>query len=181
MAKQRTRSQLQPADSNEVDKSICFKELRMQRQLLISITALSMAFAAPAIAQESATPPTPAPPITVKNGGIAPQHLGLETVIGCLTETGGTYVITGGGGAGKQFRIVSGDVSSFKHAYGQDVEVVGIVAKNDPLENQNGLVNEGTTTGAGYLTIQAQKVKVIGAHCNLSGKEWEGDHMENKK
>jgi hypothetical protein len=149
-------------------------------KVLIGITAFALAGSA--LAQEATqTPQTPPAPMTEKNGGIAPQNLGLETIQGCLTKTGGVYTITGGGGNGKQFRIISGDTSAFKHAYGQDVQVVGIVAKNDPLENQNGLVNEGTTTGAGYLTIQAQKVKVIGAHCSLPGKEWEGDHMQGSK
>jgi hypothetical protein len=153
----------------------------MNFMTLTALTALALAGIAQA--QEATTPPAtqPSSEMTQKNGGIAPQHLGLETVQGCLTKTGGVYTITGGGGGGKQFRIISGDTSTFKHAYGQDVEVVGIVAKNDALENQNGLVNEGTTTGAGYLTIQMQKAKVIGGHCGNVGKEWEGDHLQASK
>jgi hypothetical protein len=149
----------------------------MNNKKLFAVGLATLAWAACAAAQQATT----APEMTVKNGGLAPQQLGLETVQGCLSKTGSTYVILGGGGAGKQFRIVSGDVSGFKHAEGQDVQVVGIVGKNDPLENQNSLVNEGTTTGAGYLTIQAQKLKVIGAHCGLPGKEWAGDHMAGGK
>jgi hypothetical protein len=145
-------------------------------KILIALTALALAGSA--LAQEATTPP---PPMTEKNGGIAPQHLGLETVQGCLTKTGGLYTITGGGGNGKQFRIISGDTSVFKHAYGQDVEVVGIVAKNDALQNQNGLINEGTTAGVGYLTIELQKAKVLGGHCNNVGKEFEGDHLSGSK
>ncbi len=148
-------------------------------KILIALTALALAGSA--LAQEATTPQTPPPPMTEQNGGIAPQHLGLETVQGCLTKTGGLYTITGGGGNGKQFRIISGDTSVFKHAYGQDVEVVGIVAKNDALQNQNGLVNEGTTAGVGYLTIELQKAKVLGGHCNNVGKEWEGDHLQGSK
>jgi hypothetical protein len=155
----------------------------MNPKILIALTALALAGSA--LAQEAA-PQTPAAtppsaPMTEKNGGVAPQYLGLETVQGCLSKTGGAYVILGGGGAGKQFRIVSGDTSGLKRAEGQDVEVVGIVGKNDALENQNSLVNEGTTTGAGYLTIQAQKVKVIGAHCGLPGKELQGDRLQGGK
>ena len=56
------------------------------------------------------------------------------------------------------------------------IKVVGIVAKNDALANQNGLYNEGSTTGVGYLTIEAQKIKDVYGNCSESGKEWEGDH-----
>jgi hypothetical protein len=105
-----------------------------------------------------------------------PQHLGLETVVGCLSKTDGTYVITGGAPGAKQFRIISGDVSMLKGKIEQTIRVVGIVAKNDALANQNGLYNEGSTTGVGYLTIEAQKIKVVYGNCSEPGKEWEGDH-----
>jgi hypothetical protein len=104
------------------------------------------------------------------------QPTGLRTVVGCLSKTGETYVITGGAPGPKQFRIVSGDVSSLKGKIGHTVEVVGIVGKNDALANQNGLYNEGTTTGVGYLTIDAQKIKQLYGNCSEPGKEWAGDH-----
>jgi hypothetical protein len=66
-----------------------------------------------------------------------PQALGLRTVVGCLSKTTGTYVITGGAPGPKQFRIVSGDVSSLKGKIGHTITVVGIVGKNDALANQN--------------------------------------------
>jgi len=105
------------------------------------------------------------------------QDTGLRTVVGCLSQTGETYVITGGAPGPKQFRIVSGDVSSLKGRIGHTVEVVGIVGKNDALANQNETYNEGTTTGVGYLTIDAQKIKQLYGNCSEPGKEWAGDHM----
>jgi len=105
------------------------------------------------------------------------QPIGLRTVVGCLSKTDGTYVITGGAPGPKQFRIVSGDVSSLKGKIGHTVEVVGIVGKNDALANQNGIYNEGTTTGVGYLTIDARKIKQLYGNCSEPGKEWAGDHM----
>lgn len=105
-----------------------------------------------------------------------PQPTGLRTVVGCLSKTAGTYVITGGAPGPKQFRIVSGDVSSLKGKIGHTIRVVGIVAKNDPLANQNGLYNEGTTTGVGYLTIDAQKTSEVYGNCSEAGKEWAGEH-----
>jgi hypothetical protein len=107
---------------------------------------------------------------------IVPQPLGLRTVVGCLSKTAGTYVITGGAPGPKQFRIVSGDASSLKGKIGHTIKVVGIVGKNDALANQNELYNEGSTTGAGYLTIDAQKLSEVYGNCSEPGKEWAGDH-----
>jgi len=107
---------------------------------------------------------------------VVPQATGLRTVVGCLSKTAGTYVITGGAPGPKQFRIVSGDVSSLRGKIGHTVKVVGIVGKNDALANQNGLYNEGSTTGAGYLTIEAQKISEVYGNCSEAGKEWAGDH-----
>ena len=104
-----------------------------------------------------------------------PQALGLRTVVGCLSMTAGTYVVAGGAPRPKQFRIVSGDVSSLKGKIGRTIKVVGIVGKNDALANQNGLYNAGSTTGVGYLTIEAQKISEVSFGCE-GGKEWTGDH-----
>jgi len=104
-----------------------------------------------------------------------PQALGLRTVVGCLSMTAGTYVVAGGAPGPKQFRIVAGDVSSLKGKIGRTVKVVGIVGKNDALANQNGLYNAGSTTGVGYLTIEAQKISEVSFSCE-GGKEWAGDH-----
>ena len=105
-----------------------------------------------------------------------PQPLGLRTVVGCLSKTDGTYVITGGAPGPKQFRIVSGDLSWLKGKTGHTIKVVGIVGKNDALANQNGLYYEGSTTGVGYLTIEAQKISEVYGNCSEAGKEWAGDH-----
>ncbi len=114
--------------------------------------------------------------MTANRSEMVAQPTGLRTVVGCLSKTGETYVITGGAPGPKQFRIVSGDVSSLKGKINHTVEVVGIVGKNDALANQNGLYNEGTTTGVGYLTIDVQKIKQLYGNCSEPGKEWAGDH-----
>jgi len=100
----------------------------------------------------------------------------LRTVVGCLSKTDHTYVITGGGPGPKQFRIIGGDTLMLKGEIGQSVEVVGMVGKNDPEENVTRPSNEGTTTGVGYNTIMVQKVKILGGLCSFPGKEWPGDH-----
>ena len=115
--------------------------------------------------------------ITDKSSGAVEEGTGLRTVMGCLSKTDKTYVITGGAPGPKQFRLVSGDVSSLKGKIGHTIEVVGIVSKNDASANQNGIYNEGTTTGVGYLTVDVQKIKQIYGNCSEPGKEWAGDHI----
>jgi hypothetical protein len=125
-----------------------------------------------ALAQQSAI----APSVNDNRADNAYNPVGLRTVEGCLSKTDGTYVITGGAPGPKQFRIISGDVSSLKGKIGHTVKVVGVVAKNDALANQNELYNEGSTTGAEYLTIDAQKISEVFGNCSEAGKEWAGEH-----
>ena len=131
------------------------------------ICFVTIALAGSALAQKE---------MTDKRSATVDQPTGLRTVVGCLSKTDKTYVITGGAPGPKQFRIVSGDVSSLKGKINHTIEVVGIVGKNDALANQNGIYNEGTTTGVGYLTIDVQKIKQLYGNCSEPGKEWAGDH-----
>ncbi len=80
--------------------------------------------------------------MTDKSSGAVDQPTGLRTVVGCLSKTDKTYVITGGAPGSKQFRIVSGDVSSLKGKIGHTIEVVGTVSKNDALANRNGFTTK---------------------------------------
>ncbi len=134
---------------------------------LTSILFVSLALSGCALAQDAANSNRPE---------TVPQETGLRTVVGCLSKTADTYVITGGAPGPKQFRIVSGDVSSLKKKIGHTMKVVGIVGKNDALANQNGLYNEGSTTGVGYLTIEARKISEVYGNCSEAGKEWAGEH-----
>jgi hypothetical protein len=134
---------------------------------LIWFSVATMTLAGSMLAQES---------MNDHRGETVSQQTGLRTVVGCLSKTDGTFVITGGAPGPKQFRIVAGDVSGLKGKIGHTVKVVGIVGKNDPVANQNGLYNEGSTTGVGYLTIEAQKISEVYGNCSEAGKEWAGDH-----
>lgn len=100
----------------------------------------------------------------------------LRTVVGCLSQTDDTYVITGGAPGPKQFRIVGGDTSALKGKVGQSVKVVGMVSEADPAEVAAPPYHEGSTAGATYETIVVQKVKILGGQCSFPGQEWTGDH-----
>jgi hypothetical protein len=101
----------------------------------------------------------------------------LRTVVGCLSKTANTYVITGGAPGPKQFRIIGGDTRALKGQIGHTVSVVGMVSTNDAEENMITPYNEGTTTGVGYNTIVAQKIKKVYGNCSEAGKEYPGDHQ----
>jgi hypothetical protein len=105
------------------------------------------------------------------------QKLELRTVVGCLSRTDGTYVITGGAPGPKQFRIVGGDTSRLKGKIGYTVKVVGMVGTSDPVEMMITPYNEGSTTGVTYNTVIAQKLKIVHGNCSEAGKEYAGDRM----
>lgn len=119
-----------------------------------------------------------AQPQEIENrAGDVPQHLGLETVIGCLSKgPAGTYNLTGGN-APREFRIISGETPAMRHWVGEDVEVLGIVGVGQANQPP---YNSGSTTGVRLWTIKAQKVKELGAQCSMTGKEWPGDHFDQK-
>ena len=100
-----------------------------------------------------------------------------RTVVGCLSRTADTYVITGGAPGAKQFRIVGGDTSPLKGKTGYTVKVVGMVGTSDPVQMMITPYNEGSTTGVTYNTVVAQKIKVVHGNCSEAGKEYAGDHM----
>ncbi len=105
------------------------------------------------------------------------KNVELRTVVGCLSRTADTYVITGGAPGPKQFRIVGGDTSLLKGKIGYTVKVVGLVGTSDPVQMMITPYNEGSTTGVSYHTVVAQKVKIVYGNCSESGKEYAGDRM----
>jgi hypothetical protein len=101
----------------------------------------------------------------------SPPQTNIRTVEGCLTKTNGQYVITGGAPGPKQFRIIGGDTSALKGQIEHTVAVTGPVGVNDAEANMTEPYNEGTTTGVGWNTIVAQKIKLIYGNCSEPGKE----------
>ncbi len=100
----------------------------------------------------------------------------LRTVIGCLSKTGNTYVITGGAPGPQQFRIISGDTSMLIGKIGQTVRVVGMVGESGPVEASAPPYREGSTTGVTYNTIAAQEITIKGGLCSNPGEEYQGVH-----
>jgi hypothetical protein len=89
----------------------------------------------------------------------------VQTVRGCLSKTGNTYVLLGTTPV-RQYRIVGGDVEALKHKLGHTVEITGAVGEKESGATTNGLYNSGSTTGVGYGTITAQSVKEVYANCS---------------
>src|SRR5579871_2218180 len=113
--------------------------------------------------------------MTDKGSAAVDEPSGLRTVVGCLSKTANTYLITGGAPGPKQFRIIGGDTSILKGRIGQTVRVVGMVGESDPSKVSAPPFNEGSTTGVGYNTIVVQKIKVVGGLCSNAGEEYPGD------
>jgi hypothetical protein len=136
----------------------------------ISIALATLALASLAAAQDYSVNNMDSPDSSQKK-------LELRTVVGCLSRTADTYVITGGAPGPKQFRIVGGDTSRLKGKIGYTVKVVGMVGPSDPAEMMITPYNEGSTTGVTYNTVIAQKLKIVYGNCSEAGKEYAGDRM----
>ncbi len=87
-----------------------------------------------------------------------------QTVRGCLSKTGNTYVILGSAPI-RQYRIIGGDITAFKGKQNKVVEVTGIVGQQASGASTNGQYGPGSTTGVGYDTIIAKSVKVVIDNC----------------
>lgn len=90
----------------------------------------------------------------------------MQTVRGCLSKTGNTYVILGGTPM-RQYRIVGGDIAAFQGKQNKVVEVTGLVGHQESGASTNGQYGPGSTTGVGYDTIIAKSVKVVVDNCGL--------------
>lgn len=96
---------------------------------------------------------------------------GEQTVEGCLSKTGNTYVILGGDQP-KQYRIVGGDVLSLKALKGKighTVKVTGRLGESDGVENVAPPYNEGSTTGVTYSTLVIDSVRERSSNCSYPG------------
>lgn len=136
----------------------------------ISIALATLALASLAAAQDYSVN-------NMDSSDSSQKKLELRTVVGCLSRTADTYVITGGAPGPKQFRIVGGDTSRLKGKIGYTVKVVGMVGPSDPAEMMITPYNEGSTTGVTYNTVIAQKLKIVYGNCSEAGKEYAGDRM----
>lgn len=90
----------------------------------------------------------------------------MQTVRGCLSKTGNTYVVLGGTPM-RQYRIIGGDIAAFHGKQNKIVEVTGLVGVKESGASTNGQYGPDSTTGVGYDTIVAKSVKVVVDNCGL--------------
>lgn len=96
---------------------------------------------------------------------------GEQTVEGCLSKTGNTYVILGGDQP-RQYRIVGGDILSLKALRGKighTVRVTGTLRGSDGVENVAPPYNEGSTTGVTYSTLVIDSAHERSPNCSYPG------------
>ena len=72
---------------------------------------------------------------------------------------------------------MGGDTSLLEGKIGHTFKVVGMVGKNDAVDNMITPYNEGSTIGVGYNTIVAQETKEVYANYSGPGNEYAGDHQ----
>jgi hypothetical protein len=88
-----------------------------------------------------------------------------QTVRGCLSKTGSTYVILGGTPM-RQYRVIGGDVAALKGKQNKVVEVIGLVGQKEYGAGTNGEYGPGSTTGVGFDTITVKSAKVVMDNCS---------------
>jgi hypothetical protein len=88
----------------------------------------------------------------------------VQTVRGCLTMTGHSYVLLGGTPL-RQYRVIGGDLAALKGKEEQTVEITGPVAEKQSGAGVHGMYGPGSTTGVGYDTIKAQSVRDVYGNC----------------
>ncbi|HEV2402425.1 MAG TPA: hypothetical protein VGS27_36180 [Candidatus Sulfotelmatobacter sp.] len=96
------------------------------------------------------------------NAQNAPASHTVQTVRGCLSKSGNTYIILGGTPL-RQFRIESGDTTALHGKQGHTVEVTGRVGHVESGETTP--PTPASTTGVGYDTIDVQSVKDVSPNC----------------
>lgn len=92
-----------------------------------------------------------------------------QTISGCLSKTGNTYVITGGSPGPKQYRIHGGNIEALEGKLGHTVSVTGPVWESSPQRQMEQPYHAGSTTGVTYGMIAADHVHDVGANCSFTG------------
>lgn len=88
----------------------------------------------------------------------------VQTIHGCLTKSGSTYIILGGTPL-RQYRVIGGDIAALKGKESHTVEITGPVGEKQSGASTNGEYGPASTTGVGYDTIVAQHVKELYPNC----------------
>ena len=98
------------------------------------------------------------------NDGNNPKATNVQSVRGCLSETGNTYALLGGNPL-RQYRITGGDLDALKDQIGHTVQITGPVGQVRSGASTNGMYGPGSTTGVGYDTIKAESVQEVASNC----------------
>ncbi len=103
-----------------------------------------------------------------KSGNQSAQQGNVQTIRGCLTTSGHTYIILGNNPM-RQYRVTGGDMAALKHLVNHTVEVTGPVGHVKSGASEGGNYGPASTTGVGYDTVRAQSVKNASDNCGLGG------------
>jgi hypothetical protein len=90
----------------------------------------------------------------------------VQTIHGCLTKSGNTYIILGGAPM-RQYRVIGGDLAALRGKENHTVEITGPVGQVKSGASPNGDYGPASTTGVGYDTIVSQRVKQLYPNCGI--------------
>lgn len=96
---------------------------------------------------------------------------GQTSIEGCLAFNGVKYVLGVVGDGPKQYRVIGGDTAALQGKVGHTVQITGVAGKNNPQEMILNPDMREATTGVGWNTITADKVRDVTPNCSYPGFE----------
>ena len=101
----------------------------------------------------------------------------FRQVQGCLAFNGVSYVLAVVSNGPKQYRVTNGNMEALRGKLGHTVEIDGMAGRNDPREMVLNWDQREATTGVGWNTITADRVKDVTSNCSYPGFERPLSHM----
>jgi hypothetical protein len=127
------------------------------------------------MAQESAA--QAGSPQAQSSSAEATQDQVFRKVEGCLAYNGVSYVLAVVSNGPKQYRVVGGDVEALHGKVGHTIEIDGVTGRNDPREMIMNWDQREATTGVGWYTISAERVRDVTSNCSYPGFEHPLSHV----
>ncbi len=100
-----------------------------------------------------------------------------RSIEGCLAFNGVSYVLAVVSNGPKQYRVVGGDTALLQGKLGHTVEIDGMTGSNNPTEMIMNWDQRQATTGVGWYTISADRVRDVTSNCSYPGFEHPLSHV----
>ena len=95
----------------------------------------------------------------------------FRRIEGCLAYNGVGYVLAVVSNGPKQYRVLGGEIDALRGKEGHTVEIDGPTARNNLQSMIENWDQRQATTGVGWYTITANRVRDITSNCSYPGFE----------